>query len=572
MGGKEGSRGYLYQAFASTLEALTEEFWNKIHIEFQSEKDKVDIALELDGRIIKTIQVKSSVNLFSRSDILKWLSDLIDDFPSGEYVLYLIGGCEHKASTLIKSIRKYNDGIDDAQSKDALKNIDSKLLDNKISIKIIPFDSSTLESIVRDSLNKYISHKGYLVKFEGLNLIAKGVELTFMLLSTNGKAIEREDFDRKIIKWIEITLGDYLNSVSPRSKHEIMFYIKSEQKFSKSIREINILHFHGYKSLSDKYYKRIKEVTNRISKIQLPTHTRHKERLDENDNNNQGDMNVLSRISAQFASKKEETFLEIDDKEKISIIESIKHILNIDIDKSFFFVGELREVRTTDFMNQSTYEKQGTTEEIKKYEYITELESLIIDYKLLKIFISEMTDCSILPLIIKNTSELSDSDLKIKLYIPKAVNLFKSSNYPLNEYIKEIPKPFAEIDGIIDKIFTIKPDSMVSVESEIMKYDPRTLKTTIPNILGNNYNDGYTNEDFYNVLDSNIGQTVHEDDEHYHVIEYDIKQLYSNEVKALRNILVIQSLEEDIEIKYKILSSNSDGSIAGILEVKKNIN
>ena len=47
MGGKEASRGFLYQGFASVLEALTDKGnWDKIYVEFPTSNDKVDIALE----------------------------------------------------------------------------------------------------------------------------------------------------------------------------------------------------------------------------------------------------------------------------------------------------------------------------------------------------------------------------------------------------------------------------------------------------------------------------------------------------------------------------------------------
>ena len=40
MGGQEASRGYLYQAYVSVLEALCEEGWDKIYIEFSSKDNK----------------------------------------------------------------------------------------------------------------------------------------------------------------------------------------------------------------------------------------------------------------------------------------------------------------------------------------------------------------------------------------------------------------------------------------------------------------------------------------------------------------------------------------------------
>lgn len=43
MGGKEASRGFLYQGFASVLEALTDKSnWDKIYVEFPTSNDKVD--------------------------------------------------------------------------------------------------------------------------------------------------------------------------------------------------------------------------------------------------------------------------------------------------------------------------------------------------------------------------------------------------------------------------------------------------------------------------------------------------------------------------------------------------
>ena len=55
MGGQEGSRGYLYLGIATVLEALTENNWDKIFIEFPTTNDKVDIALSKDDRVITAI-------------------------------------------------------------------------------------------------------------------------------------------------------------------------------------------------------------------------------------------------------------------------------------------------------------------------------------------------------------------------------------------------------------------------------------------------------------------------------------------------------------------------------------
>ena len=38
MGGREASRGFLYQAFASVLEAMCQKNWDRIYIEFKSDE------------------------------------------------------------------------------------------------------------------------------------------------------------------------------------------------------------------------------------------------------------------------------------------------------------------------------------------------------------------------------------------------------------------------------------------------------------------------------------------------------------------------------------------------------
>ena len=74
MGGKEALRGFLYQGFASVLEALCHEGWDRIYIELDSKNDKVDIALEANHVIVKSIQVKSTINIFKK----------IESFPPNE--------------------------------------------------------------------------------------------------------------------------------------------------------------------------------------------------------------------------------------------------------------------------------------------------------------------------------------------------------------------------------------------------------------------------------------------------------------------------------------------------------
>ena len=204
MGGKEASRGFLYQAFASVLEALCQKNWDKIYIEFDSEKDKVDIALENENKIFKSIQVKSTINTFTKNSVSKWIQDLInDDVGSTEFELFLIGQCDDAANTFINSIKKFQSNKMDKKAEISLKGFNTDIIQGrKIDFKCLPFNVDALEAIVRDSLLKYISDKNKRLTFDQISFIASATVHDQMISSTNGKGIDRDIFDDALEKRI----------------------------------------------------------------------------------------------------------------------------------------------------------------------------------------------------------------------------------------------------------------------------------------------------------------------------------------------------------------------------------
>ena len=147
MGGSDASRGFVYQGFVSVLEALTDgNAWDKIYVEYPTKGDKVDIALERQNRLIKCIQVKSTVNIFTKSNVQKWLRDLISDAESPAYELFLIGHCDKAANVFIKSVKKYYEQKTDQEMEKSLKGFDMGLLDHReVKIDTIPFDKNRFQ-------------------------------------------------------------------------------------------------------------------------------------------------------------------------------------------------------------------------------------------------------------------------------------------------------------------------------------------------------------------------------------------------------------------------------------------
>ena len=89
MGGKEGSRGYVYQGIVAVLESFSLSFWDKIYVEFPTDDDKVDIALSFGNNIVRAIQVKSTNNTFTPQQIKQWIRDLTNDYEYKCFFIYI---------------------------------------------------------------------------------------------------------------------------------------------------------------------------------------------------------------------------------------------------------------------------------------------------------------------------------------------------------------------------------------------------------------------------------------------------------------------------------------------------
>jgi len=204
MGGQEGSRGYIYQGIISIFNACTENDWHEISVEYTTPNDKVDIALiDDDGSVLRAIQVKSSVNLFSKDDITGWLISLINDVPSKVYELILIGNCQERANTFIKSVDKYYTNKMDKEATSSINGFEKYLKAKTINIMLMPFDENHLMGVIRDSLNRFISLKDYNIDYSTLEVIAYALLSFHMFLGTKGRTVSKDEYENKIIGWLK---------------------------------------------------------------------------------------------------------------------------------------------------------------------------------------------------------------------------------------------------------------------------------------------------------------------------------------------------------------------------------
>ncbi|MGE4282836.1 MAG: hypothetical protein AB7G87_03870 [Clostridia bacterium] len=582
MGGKESIRGFLYQGFASVLEALTQDYWDRIYVEYPV-GNKIDIALELKGCLIKSIQVKSSINLFSKSNIVTWITELVTEAISKEYSIFLIGSCDEDANTFINAISYYKTGVIPEKSRKSLEGFDTTIFDtHNIAITVLPFDESILQSITRDALHKYLSFKEFRLDYKCLELISESVIFSQMLLGTKGNSISKVDFDKKIFDWIHLTSGGILKSVFQHAKHELVFYNQETNKYSPTISECHITEYYSYKKYLQDYKDSCIKLIKAIDSIKLLTHDIVKSKEKENDITTtideitsehqsliNSDMlkNLVPRGSSSFIPNMLEFlsgYAEISDAKKEESIREIKELFDIDIEKEFFFVGNLKKEMDLGTFGNTSYKYHGSDIEEQKHDMIIDLQYKIAVYNTLIDFVNNISMCCILPIAIHNISENTDENITVKLFIEKSsVRLFQGDQYPKDDFIQYIAEPFCKDNGIISSIFGFKADSNIGVEPKNQNWYKTTNK---------NGNHDYTSEDFYAELDKYIAQNTY-DDKNSYIVELKLeKGLRPKELKFLNKIIILHSLKSNLEIKYKILSDNTDGSNEGILTVIKSSN
>lgn len=495
--------------------------------------------------------------------IVKWLTELKNDFESPEYALHLIGNCDAKANKLIKSIQKKKDGISDKESEASLSGVPKWISESNITIKIIPFDIDILESKVRDSLHRYIFSKGAIIDFEGLALISKGVGMTMMLLSTQGDFISKEQFDRKLYNWLKVTLGSYLKGNESKASHMLYVYNQDDGEMKAKRYAIKIEDFFVYKKKLDQLNKESLSKINFIKEYQFeskPDSANDVLEAFENDN-------ILSKLSLAITGKKEEEYLEPSNEDKKMFMELVEEVHGIVLQESDFNLGDLKEVVIDNYISKET-EMIGTSVQKQKYEAIHDMFGKLLDIKLLESLFSGFNNIYCLPLVIKNTSTASDKNIKIKFYIPKEVSIFKSSEYESDGLVESMPDRFVEIGGLFDQVFDIKSDSIMSVESANSLSDFRFIKESMPSInMFGSRESKYTVHDVYRLIDEYFVSEVHTDKKEYNVVEFFISELFPEEVKMIKPILAYSGIDKDIDFAYRIISNNSNGQIEGKIQV-----
>lgn len=547
MGGKEGSRGYLYQSIATVMDTVLDEKWKEVEVEPDTENDKVDILWIYENNEKKVVQVKSSENNISRADIINWLKELIDDVKDAkEYKLMLIGNCNDKTATFITKINKRN--FTDEEDKDLVDLNEIKDFISKIKIQLDNFQLVALEAQIHQNVSKLLAKMGHVLHPSIIDQITGAMVYQFSKFSTNGTRISREKYIERIQEWAYYNYPEIKGQGMVKKALEIAFYYKGLLDFSNKIRAISL----PVNELNP-FRENLKQNVNEIRKYMLPS-----KKQEMTDKNSLEKKHLATAFQATGIN--EFKYDEISDFEKEEFIKKIKDLLDEDVEKSFFYVGNLKTRRN---IFTDNIEVNGTEKEKEKGKLLDKFLMDLYEYEHKYSYFKYFESLYLIPLVLRNNGQSYDKDMEINIKIPSDVELItkESMRIPNSSVIEE----FIGSEGYLEYMLMHPRD--YQLEEYMGHFRAIPMRSDFHRVI-NVFPDSkeierIKIEKFEDYLDKVFDFEIYEETDQT-ILKYYFRELNAKKNMAFPAFLMVKA-DKTFHIEYEITSKHLGNKIIGEL-------
>ncbi|ESU31296.1 hypothetical protein G3A_17460 [Bacillus sp. 17376] len=533
MGGREGSRGYLYQAVVSVLQSLQDKDWKSVQVEPDSANDKVDILWEFNSGNEKVAQVKSSINNFSKADIIKWLEEICNDASqANEISLILIGSLSDGTKRFVNKLNE----IETLQT-DELKELEGiKDFVERISIHQENFDLSSLESKINNSLDIFLTEQGHTVNYYTRAMMVDALVNTFNKFSIQGQKVSREEFEQNLLDWVYFNFPQVQSSELIKKSLVVQFYLSKYIDFSTKVCELNP----NFKSILEYKKQQLIELVRQIRDIKLP---KKADVIIDEQTEALRRMLMVSSFGGSYVSN------EIPYGKKVEISEQINNILGITVDESFFYVGELKrqEVGYHSLLGgPPIIQEQGTKQEKTKGQLFNKLFKKLDEYEEMIVYSKYLNKFQVIPLALKNEGLSYDEDIRVKIFIPKNVFILTKNNIRIPDF--SLIRDFTGYGSYFNTYLRHHQDSKVR---ENINYLYKPYKSVVAK--NNEKEIKEANENFKWYVGSFFNFDYFEDDAESNVLVYHFDKLNANEAISFPSFILVQASSYFL-IRYEITS------------------
>lgn len=340
--------------------------------------------------------------------------------------------------------------------------------------------------------------------------------------------------------------------INSKNENELLvqYYLPKYCDFSSRFKAFRRDDFANSKFIHEKQGK-LKELIKDISEIKLKAFSEiNKEKSDGEDETHS--INLSAFGGSLLTSK------ELSPKKRADVIQKTNNLLNIQLEDSFFNVGELMESRlsfSSPFFNNKSIE--GTETEKEKGEKI---QDFLRELKALEGYLEMFNYIGsyfVIPLVLRNTGQEFNESITVKLKFPKEVEILEPQDLkvPSPLVIKEFT------DGILNYILRHNKDSKVQ---ENFEYTPLPSPPILS--LSQSYSEKVEslNEDYSDYINSLFNVEIYNEDE-YHVFEYYYRELNPKENISFPSYILFKA-SETFKFSYEITSKNLPDMLTGELE------
>lgn len=237
------------------------------------------------------------------------------------------------------------------------------------------------------------------------------------------------------------------------------------------------------------------------------------------------------------------------------------------MEDGFFNLGNLKKEKvyiTVPFLN-SKPRLQGEQNEIDKYEKLQDFRYCLDELAGIMEMFEYIGEYYIIPLALRNVGEFYDEKIRIKLELPKDINLLIPNEFKLPEI--DVLDDFIGNHSILNCILKHHSDS--NVEEYPDSYIP-IPRMNMPHLSNEDYQKEIQNKytDYERYLKALFSFKVFDDNKDYKILEYEFTEIKPKENIAFPSYILVK-YKKPFNIRFKITSKNlsdvQDGELKYII-------
>ena len=250
-----------------------------------------------------------------------------------------------------------------------------------------------------------------------------------------------------------------------------------------------------------------------------------------------------------------------------AIKELLEKYVKVEVDNDFFDLGNLKQTSITLPYNDPEY--VGSNEEIEKYKKICAMYSKLCDLQLRDIYIHTFDDIYIIPLSIKNISNMMDANISINIKVLQGE--------PIQPTAQVFNEDFASKDtssvgfegmvhdtGLVEEVFALPENSNIKHDHSkpVPPEMPMPFSMSQVSPFGYYREPDSTGEDYEYELQEYVEELYEGTTDEYH---FEIGNIRPNETLWLDRVILAKPVDGKIEFSYSIKSNKTTGEISGLL-------